>query len=269
MIGSKSHTVLDIRKLDKLKKNRKEIKDDQQFLIYDTAQFNAKQPALSKYLIENAEKKKEFLELMQESDDLLKHESSELILWDKWRQKSFFTHYFQLFCSLLFVLSYTIYIEIQDQPGVDTNTELATKYISLLLVIVNIIVEVVQIIGSRSSPQKFTDYMSRTTNWLEWITFFLCIPAIAVGPGEWKSSLCSVTICFSYVILMTRMNKTSLGGYVKVIGKITRDSLKPLVVVVILLLGFLLAFRQRAQYKGTKDSSSFETISLFNSSFEH
>jgi len=65
------------------------------------------------------------------------------------------------------------------------------------------------------------------------------------------------------------MDKTALGGYVKVIGKIARDSLKPLVVVVILLLGFLMAFRNRAQYKGSKESSSFETMGLFNSSFEY
>ena len=150
----------------------------------------------------------------------------------------------------------------------ETDLQNATKYISLIFVTVNILVEIIQIVQSRSNRLKFSNYMSRATNWLEWITFVLCIPAIVLGPGDWKSSLCSLTICLSYVILMTRMDKTGLGGYVKVIGNIAHDSLKPLVVIVILLLGFLMAFRQRAQYKGTEDSSSFETISLYNSSFE-
>ena len=261
--------LLDIRKLDKLKKIKKEINDDKQFLVYDTAQFNAKHPAESKYLIKGTEKKKEFLELIQASDDLLKHESSDLILQEKWREKRFFTYYFQLFWSLIFVVFYTIYIEVQDQPGVETDIQHATKYISLIFAIINILVEIIQIVRSRSSRQKFTDYMSRATNWLEWTTFVLCIPAIVLGPGDWKSSFCSLTICLSYVILMTRMDKTPLGGYVKVIGKIARDSLKPLVVVVILLLGFLMAFRNRAQYKGSEETSSFETMGLFNSSFEY
>jgi len=261
--------LLDIRKLDKLKKNKKEINDDKQFLVYDTAQFNAKQTIKSKYFIKDTKNKKEFLELIQASDDLLKHESSELILQDKWREKRFFTYYFQLFWSLIFVVFYTIYIEVQDQPGVETDIQNATKYISLSFVIVNILVEIIQIVQSRSSRQKFSNYMSRATNWIEWNTFVLCIPAIVLSPGDWKSSLCSITICLSYVILMTRMDKTGLGGYVKVIGKIARDSLKPLVVIVILLLGFLMAFRNRAQHKGSEETSSFETMGLFNSSFEH
>jgi len=258
--------LLDIRKLDEFSKPKKN--KIQEFLVYDIAQFNAK-PQKAKIEIGRTEKKKEFLELLKTRDDLLKHESSKLILQEKWREKSFFTYYFQLFWSLIFVVFYTIYIEVQDQPGVDTNIQLATKYISLILVIVNILVEIFQIVESRSNRQKFIDYMSRATNRLEWIIFVLCVPAIVLGPGDWKSSLCSLTICSSYVILMTRMDKTVLGGYVKVIGKIARDSLQPLVIVIILLLGFLMAFRNRAHHKGSEESSSFETMGLFNSSFEY
>jgi len=257
--------LLDIRKLDEFSRPKKN--KIQEFLVYDTDQFNAKPQA--KIEIQRTEMKKEFLELLKTRNDLLKHESSKLILHEKWREKRFFTYYFQLFWTSIFVVFYTIYIEVQDQPAVDTNIQLATKYISLSFVILNILVEILQIVQSRSNRQKFTDYMSRATNLLEWITFVLCVPAIVLGPGDWKSSLCSLTICFSYVILMTRMDKTALGGYVKVIGKIARDSLKPLVVVVILLIGFLMAFRNRAQYKGSEESSSFETMGLFNSSFEY
>jgi len=85
------------------------------------------------------------------------------------------------------------------------------------------------------------------------------------------------------------MDKWFLGGYVKVIGKIFLDSLKPLVVVVVLLLGFVMAFRNRAHFKGGEEkyyssfnkekynsslnketyNSSFNKVDIFNGSFAH
>jgi len=70
------------------------------------------------------------------------------------------------------------------------------------------------------------------------------------------------------------MDKMPLGGYVKVIGTIFLDSLKPLAVVVVLLLGFIMAFRNRAHFKGgeeyySSDNSSFETVDFFNGSLAY
>ena len=61
-------------------------------MVYDTAQFDAKQQMNLIKDPAKTEKKKEFLELIQASDDLLKHKSSELILQEKWPEKRIFTY---------------------------------------------------------------------------------------------------------------------------------------------------------------------------------
>ena len=271
--------LLDIRKLDQLKRrNRERKKDNRRFLEYDIGQFNAKLPAVSEYRIKESEritkkgkpKKLEFLELIQKNNELLRHESNQLILEEKWREKAVFIYYFQFFWSLLFVISYTIYIEYRGRTDVHIGIQQAAKYISLAFVIINLISEFMQLVSSISSRQKLSDYAGRYTNRTEWINFILCIPAIVLDYGDLKSSLCSLTICLSYVVLMTRMDKMRSGGYVKVIGKIFVGSLEPLVVVVVLLLGFLMAFRNRAQYKGSVDKAySFDKVGFFNTSFEY
>ena len=68
---------------------------------------------------------------------------------------------------------------------------------------------------------------------------------------------------------MTRMDKTPVGGYVKVIGRIALQSTRPFIVILILLCGFLEAFRNRSVYKGQENTSTFDTINNFNGSFEN
>jgi len=85
------------------------------------------------------------------------------------------------------------------------------------------------------------------------------------------------------------MDKMFLGGYVKVIGKIFLDSLNPLAIVVVLLLGFVMAFRNRSHFKGGEEqyyssfnkeeynsslnkekyNSSFNKVDFFNGSFAY
>ena len=69
---------------------------------------------------------------------------------------------------------------------------------------------------------------------------------------------------------MTRLDKfPRIGGYVKVIGRIAREAISPFIVILILLCGFLEAFKNRSIYKGQQDTSSFDTINNFNQSFEY
>ena len=68
---------------------------------------------------------------------------------------------------------------------------------------------------------------------------------------------------------MTRLDKTPVGGYVKVIGQIALQSISPFIVILILLCGFLEAFRNRSVHKGKDNNSSFDTINNFNGSFEN
>jgi hypothetical protein len=68
---------------------------------------------------------------------------------------------------------------------------------------------------------------------------------------------------------MTRLDKTPVGGYVKLIGRIALQSISPFIVILILLCGFLEAFRNRSVYKDQYKTSSFDTINNFNGSFEN
>jgi len=68
---------------------------------------------------------------------------------------------------------------------------------------------------------------------------------------------------------MTRLDKTPVGGYVKLIGQIALQSISPFIVILILLCGFLEAIRNRSVHKGQDNSSSFDTINTFNVSFEN
>lgn len=105
------------------------------------------------------------------------------------------------------------------------------------------------------------------TNWLELFNFPACLVALTIEDGNVKSSMFSMTICFTYIILMTRFDQTNIGGYVNVIGKIFRSSLKPLIILLILLLGFLFAFRNRV-YRTKQEMGSFDQMNMFNQSFE-
>jgi hypothetical protein len=81
------------------------------------------------------------------------------------------------------------------------------------------------------------------------VTFPLCILSVFLDNGNLKSSLLSLAILLSYIVLMTRLDKTKLGGYAKVIGKIAKESIKPFIVICILLCGFLIAFRNRSIHR--------------------
>jgi hypothetical protein len=101
------------------------------------------------------------------------------------------------------------------------------------------------------------------------LTFPLCIWALTTHDnGDLKSSLLSLTILLLYIVLLTRLDKTPVGGYVKLIGRIALQSISPFIVILILLSGFLEAFRNRSNYKGQDNTSSFDTINNFNGSFE-
>jgi hypothetical protein len=72
---------------------------------------------------------------------------------------------------------------------------------------------------------------------------------------------------------MTRLDKfRQIGGYVKVIGQIALESFSPFIIILILLCGFMAAFRNRSVDKEAdpvtnNSSSSFDKIDNFNGSF--
>ena len=103
------------------------------------------------------------------------------------------------------------------------------------------------------------------------VTYPLCIWALTTSQdnGDLKSSLLSLSVLLTYIVLMTRLDKTKVGGYADVIGRIAEESISPFIVILILLCGFLLAFRNRSVHKDQYKASSFDTVNNFNVSFEN
>jgi hypothetical protein len=100
----------------------------------------------------------------------------------------------------------------------------------------------------------------------ELLNFSLCIFAMTcLDAGDWKSPLLSLTSFLSYIVLMTRLDKTKVGGYVGVLGRIVNESIKRFVIIFILLCGFLIAFRNRS----VENNSSFDTIDHLNGTLPH
>ena len=63
---------------------------------------------------------------------------------------------------------------------------------------------------------------------------------------------------------------TGFGAYIKAIGRIIKNSLSVFFIVFILLIGFLLAFQNRSEYKGDDQSIyAFDTMNYFNTTFEN
>ena len=91
------------------------------------------------------------------------------------------------------------------------------------------------------------------------LNFPLCIFAMTyLDAGDWKSSLLSFTIMLSYIVLISRLDKTT--GYVGVLYRIIKESIEPFIIIFILLFGFLIAFRNRS----IENNSSFDTIDHLN-----
>lgn len=258
--------ILDLRKLDKLMER---WYNKRTFLIYDIELFNNS-------VTESSENNdigkittrpvKQFLPLIAKNDTLLKHPSTSIILKEKWQQKSEIKYFVNLFMYIIFTVVYTLYIEYHNDKSTDDATfKMVITYLSLALVAFNLALEITQMF-LYIHKAKFRIYITQFTNWFELITFPLCIVAVLAKNGDLKSAFNSVTILFVYIILVTRLDKIYLGRYVKVIGKIARESIPPVIIIIILLLGFLFAFRNKADDYG--EEYTYTPITKFNTTLE-
>jgi hypothetical protein len=108
-------------------------------------------------------------------------------------------------------------------------------------------------------------YASSFKHWLLIVNFPLCITVLFLDNNEIKSSLYSLTILFSYFMFIQKLDKFyGIGPYVAVFGDVIQKSFKLIIIILICLIGFLLSFRNRANYSST-DSNN---MSYFNSSIE-
>ena len=141
--------------------NKMKGKKETSFLEYDFDRYNSKQsdPA-RRIVVEGAKKKKEFLQFAKENDDLLKHESVHHILNEKWHEKAAIEYYCDLFFFVIFVLSYTVYIEMEGTDDLYPNWQLRAKFISLIIAVYNLIDEAVQCL-LHIQNKKFIKYITR------------------------------------------------------------------------------------------------------------
>ena len=171
--------LLDIEKYDRLnrekkvaaKKNKEKEKEktgnkgkdkiDTSFLEYDLDSFNSK-PTNQMHLIvvDKKEKKKEFLQFAKEDDELLKHESVHHILNEKWHEKAAIEYYSALFFFVIFVLSYTVYIELEGTDDLCPDWLSSAKYISLIIAVYNLVDEAIQCL-LHIINKKFIEYITR------------------------------------------------------------------------------------------------------------
>ena len=150
--------LLDIKKLDQIKP----VQNKSEFLEYDLNRFDSKQtdPDCCLERAQDGQKKKEFLQFARDCDDILKHESVKRIFREKWREKAAIKYYFDLLMFIVFVVFYTIYIESNGKSDVDDTFQLSAWYISLVLAIINLILEVFQCF-MHIIYGKFSQYITR------------------------------------------------------------------------------------------------------------
>ncbi|CAF0793983.1 unnamed protein product [Brachionus calyciflorus] len=191
--------------------------------------------------------------------DLIRHEKIDEILHAKWKLIPRFIYYFNLITYTIFLIFYSIKTEIYKY-----EFESVTTFVPLVLLIYLLILELIQLIDSLIS-KNILIYLTSFKNIFELSNFSMCIAALFLEKNDWQNALYSITLIFSYCILVFRLNKAwKLGIYVDVIGNIIRKSLGLLIVVLIFLIGFLLSFRNRSQPFSENDNP----IEFFNSTFE-
>jgi Leucine-rich repeat (LRR) protein len=179
--------------------------------------------------------------------DLLSHEKTKILLFNKWKHLPKLIYYFNLVLFLLFIILYSLNISIYYTDNND-SIDLATKIVCYILLTYFIILEIIQIIHSWKRDLIFY-YGTRTKNFIELLTFPLSILTLSLQNTDLKSSLFSSTILMSYFILILRLDKFyGIGPYVNLFGKIIIRSYKLFFILMIILLGFLLSIKNRSNY---------------------
>lgn len=92
----------------------------------------------------------DFLQLVASSDELLKHEATDLILNEKWLKGDLFNYYMNMAWYLVFVIIYTIHIE--------TRTNIYLEWTSFIFCIFNLVFELLQMFKNLYNG-KFREYI--------------------------------------------------------------------------------------------------------------
>lgn len=215
------------------------------------------------FSIENLEEKnvKNFFTLIKEnqSKKILEHKTVESLVNLKWRSLPMVFYNLNLMLYILLVIFYSINIETYKSGNQD-YLELVSRWISFALLVYFYLLEILKILKIKNLYKfKFL---------LETVNFGLSIAALFLNKNSnytLKSSFYSSTIILTYALLIRRLDKFWKIGYcIDIIGNIVKKALSFGLVVFILILGFLISFRNRSYSM----NSSENTIKLFNQTFE-
>lgn len=166
------------------------------------------------------------LKLINESRDslLLRHETTQRLLNYKWKYIPRFIYYSNLLMYLFFLISYSL-------MGINKEWELTTRIFSSILLAYLILI---QIMNLKSISNLFEFIIQ--------IIFAIQLSRIA------NNELYSITILFSYFILIKRLNNfNGFGAFINVLINITKKSIPLFMLTFICLIGFLFAFKNRSK----------------------
>jgi Leucine-rich repeat (LRR) protein len=228
------------------------------------------------------EKSNHILKLIDESqnESFLNHQATNQLLSDKWKKYPRYIYYFHVLLYLSFIITYSFNIEFYNEKEVNNNKRttviITTKWYSFYVIVYFILFEYLQLIDSFFIKKELFLYIFSYKNIFELIGFPLFLTTLLLPNSELKSSFYSLTILLSYWILMMRFDKFNyIGKYVNVFGSIITRSIPLFFIVLINLISFVLAFRNRANnnfsMNKNEDNKSLSNYQMthFNDSFSN
>ena len=194
-------------------------------------------------------------------ENLVKHEATLLLLKLKWRYIPRLAYYFNLLIYTIFLILLSIYsINLADygkqqireianstnRPGFfDYKEQNTISYLILtVFILINLIKEAVQLLFSPKIA-----YVVSLKNWFENVTYILSLISSNSNDYDIQAGTCSFAILLAFFVLPLKMEKIQVVGlYVVAFCRILSNSLKFFPIFLIMLTGFVLSFKIRANF---------------------
>jgi hypothetical protein len=169
-----------------------------------------------------------------------------------------------MLCYALFLFSYSMNSRVINKE----YTHVYWLKLTLVLLAYLTSYELVQFVVTLVLERNLF-YFSSFKNLAELSNFSCCFLALMISPDDvnLKSSMYSVTILLAYLVFLLRLDKIPhVGVYVMVFKQVLKKSFTVIPLVVILMTGFLFAFKIRSKFDSHQ--SELVTGSITNSSYD-
>ena len=214
--------------------------------IYEEEEEAGREVAVSKNVFTSSKQSNNILFLINESKNFtfLRHETTQELLYAKWRYIPRFVYYFNLILFLLFLIFYTIQGlgYIQDEFN-NYGLVFHSSIVCTILLVYFICLEFLHI-----KDLKYTNWQS-FEHLIELINFIMCFLVLYLSNTDYKSCILSFTGVVTYAIFVSRLDKFSrIGIFVKVFGNIIKTSTGVIIIILIMLIGYTLSVTVRSRY---------------------